>query len=427
MEKVITLPYGNTQLNIDIAGFNLLGILKPNYYPEIKLPEKAIYNALRNPLYGPPLIELARNKKDAVILVSDKTRRTFVKEIIPFILEELSSGGVPSSRVTIVIAVGAHPMLKDEEIKELLGEEIVRTVTIVNHNCRDEQSLTYIGVTSRGTPIYVNRLLLDADLKILTGAINYHDFAGFSGGAKSILPGVSGFSTISHNHLLLLNPEFGSGYNPEATSGILSGNPVHEDMEEVANLVKPDFLINVVFNSEMKLSQIVSGDWKLAHSLGCKIVESIFSARVKEKSDVVLVSSGGFPFDINLYQAMKAIINTIHLVKDDGTIILLASCKEGLGAEGFKEWLEKDDIEKLERDLRAEFNMIGKIAYDVRVRLKDINIVTVAELVKDEVNLFGFKKAISTKEALELALSNVHSDNPTLYVIPYGNITIGRR
>jgi len=424
MEEVI-LPYGDTQLNIDISKFNLLGVLKPKYYPEIKSKEKAIYNALRSPLYGPPLIDLAKNKKSAVIIVSDKTRRTFIREIIPFILEELSKGGIPTSRVTIVIAVGAHPMLKDEEIKDLLGEEVVEAVTVVNHNCRDTWALKYIGVTSRGTPIYINKLVLEADLKILTGAINYHDFAGFSGGAKSILPGVSGFSTISHNHLLLLNPEFGSGYNPEATSGILSGNPVHEDMEEVASLVKPEFLINVVFNAEMKLSQIVSGNWKLAHSVGCKIAKGIFSSKVKEKSDVGLVSSGGFPFDINFYQAMKSIINTLPLVKDGGNIILLASCKEGLGEDGFREWLKKDDVEKLERDLRAEFNMVGKIAYDVKVRFKNIKVMIVTDLSEEEVSLFGFKKAIDSKEALKSVLSN--SDKPNLYVIPYGNITVGRR
>lgn len=421
MEKTVELPYGTTIKEFDISDFKLLGILKSNRYPEIEDPREVIYNAIKNPNYGLPLRELAKNKKSAAILVSDKTRRTYIKEILPILLEELARDGIPLGKIVIIIAVGAHPLLTEEEIQSLVGEDIVNNVTVMNHNCRDISSLEYRGISSRGTPVFLNKFFLEADLKILTGAINYHDFAGFSGGAKSILPGISGSNTISHNHLLLLNPVFGAGYNPLATAGNIEGNPVHEDMEEIAGLLDPDFLINVVFNADGKLCRVVSGNWKLAHRAGCKTVEEIFSAKVKEKADVVLVSAGGYPFDINLYQAMKSVINTMNIVKDDGFIILVSECSEGLGTENLKEWLNIEPPERLEEELRKDFNMIGKIAYDIKIGLKEKKVLMISDLSEKDIKLLGFRK-INTLEEVKDVISLKRETS--LYVVPYGNITL---
>jgi len=423
MEEIIRLPYGDGTREFNISGLKPLKILKPRDYPGANNYRDLIQEAIKKPMYGPSLRDIARGKNSAAILVSDKTRRTLAKEIVPDILEELSRCGIPLSRITVIIAVGAHPMLTEEEIVSLLGEDVAGSVTVVNHNCREDSSLGYKGLSSRGTPIYINKIFLDADLKILTGSINYHDFAGFSGGAKSILPGVSGLSTISHNHLLLLHPVFGSGYNPKAKAGILDENPVHEDMEEIAGLVNPDFLINVVFNADGELLQVVSGNWRLAHRIGCKTIEDVFSADIEEKADLVLVSSGGYPFDINFYQAMKSVINTMGMIKENGTIILVASCKEGLGAEHFKEWLSIESPLKLEEELRKDFNMIGKIAYDIRVGLKGTRVLMISDLPGEDVELLGFKNANSLEEAKEILSLK---DEATMYIVPYGNITVAR-
>lgn len=425
MEEIIKLPYKEEEKEFNIEGLSLLGILKPKIYPEIRDQKEAIYKAIRNPKYGLPLLEVAKDKKSAVILVSDKTRRTLAREIVPVLVEELTEGGMPVDNIEVIIAVGAHPMLTQEEIRSLLGEEVIGKVRVVNHNCKDISFLIYRGVSSRGTPIYLNKDYLEAELKILTGAINYHDFAGFSGGAKSILPGISGFPTISHNHLMLLDPSFGKGYNPMASAGILDRNPVHEDMEEIAELAGIDFIINTVFNAEGKLSGIVSGtNWKQAHLAGCKIIEEIFSVEIKQKADVILVSAGGHPFDINLYQAMKSIINTMQMVKENGGIILVASCSEGLGTDNLRGWLNIESPVELEKNLRRDFNMIGKIAYDIKVGLKGRKVVMITELPEEDVGLLGFKKANSLEEAKEILSLK---ENSTLYVVPYGNITTVRR
>lgn len=420
MEEIIRLPYWDKVVEFKLSRIKSIRVLKPRDYLGIDDSKNLIYKAIKSPTYGPSLEEIAKKKESAVILVSDKTRRTLAKEVIPILLEELSSIGVPLNRITIIIAVGAHPMLKKDEIEELLGKDVVSSVNVINHNCRDEASLKYEGVSSRGTPIYINKIFLEAELKILTGSINYHDFAGFSGGPKSILPGISGFSTISHNHLLLLNPEFGSGYNPKAKAGILDGNPVHEDMEEVAELANPDFLINVVFNANGQLVQVVSGRWKPAHRAGCKTIEKIFSVKVEKRADIVLVSSGGYPFDINFYQVMKSLINTMDIVKENGTIVLVASCKEGLGTEDLKKWLNIGSPTKLEKELREDFNMIGKIAYDIKIGLRGKRILMLTDLPKEDVELLGFEKINSLDEIEErLCLK----DTDTIYVVPYGNIT----
>jgi len=423
MEEIIRLPYGDGTREFNISGLKPLKILKPKDYSGTNNYRDLIQGAIKKPMYGPSLKDIASGKSSAVILVSDKTRRTLAKEIIPDILEELSQCGIPLSRIAVIIAVGAHPMLTEEEIVSLLGDGVAGSVTVMNHNCREDFSLEYKGLSSRGTPIHINKTLLDADLKILTGSINYHDFAGFSGGAKSILPGISGRSTISHNHLLLLHPIFRSGYNPMAKAGILDGNPVHEDMEEIAELVNPDFLINVVFNAAGELLQVVSGNWRLTHRMGCKTIEDIFSADIEEKADLVLVSAGGYPFDINFYQAMKSVINTMGMIKENGTIILVASCKEGLGAEHFKEWLSIESPLKLEEELRKDFNMIGKIAYDIRVGLKGKRVLMISDLPGEDVELLGFKNANSLEEAKEMLSLK---DEATMYIVPYGNITVAR-
>ncbi len=424
MEEIIKLPYGDEEREFNIKGLKLLGVLEPQNYPEIIDQKNAIYSAIRDPEYGASLIDIANGKQSAVILVSDKTRKTLAREIIPILLEELTKVDIPLSNITIIIAIGAHPMLTKEEIKVLLGKDVTEAVTVINHNCRDESSLVYRGVSSKGTPIYLNKNYLEAELKILTGAVNYHDFAGFSGGAKSILPGISGFSTISHNHLMLLNPSFGTGYNQMATAGILKGNPVHEDMEEIGELAGIDFIVNTVFNADGGLSKIVSGtNWKQAHRAGCEVIEKIFSVEIKERADIVLVSAGGHPFDINFYQAMKSIINTMKMVKEDGIIVLLASCKEGLGTENLKEWLNIESPTKLEEELRNNFNMIGKIAYDIRIGIGKRKVFMITDLPKDEVELLGFRKIDNLEEIKELLDSK---DSPTLYMVPYGNITVAK-
>ncbi|MBC7320299.1 nickel-dependent lactate racemase [bacterium] len=424
MEEIIKLPYGDIEKEFNLRGLKVLGVLKPQKYPEIVEQKDAIYKAIKTPEYGSSLIDIAKGKRSAVILVSDKTRRTLAKEVVPILLEELTKGGIPLSSIAIIVAVGAHPMLTEEEIEHLLGRDVTKAVTVINHNCRDESSLEYRGVSSKGTPIYINKIYLESELKILTGAVNYHDFAGFSGGAKSILPGISGFSTISHNHLMLLNPSFGTGYNPMATAGILEGNPVHEDMEEIAELVGIDFIINTVFNAEGKLSRIVSGtSWKQAHRAGCKAIEEIFSVEIKGKADIVLVSAGGYPFDINFYQVMKSVINTMKMIKEDGAIILVASCKEGLGTEDLREWLSIESPTKLEKELRNNFNMIGKIAYDIRVGIGKRKVIMITDLPEEEVKLLGFQKADTLEEIKEIL--SIRND-PTLYIVPYGNITIAR-
>ena len=271
----------------------------------------------------------------------------------------------------------------------------------MNHDSKDFSSLEYRGVSSRGTPIYINRAFLEAELKIITGSVDYHDFAGLSGGAKSIVPGVSGFSTISHNHLMVLNPSFGEGYNHLATAGVMKGNPVHEDMEEIAELTGPDFIVNVVFNAEGRLSQIASGsDWKRAcGGGGVKTIERIFSVKARERADVVLVSAGRYPFDINFYQAMKSITNTMDIVKDNGVIVLVASCTEGLEPEQFREWLNIESPVNLERVEKKTLLMIGKITYDMKVGLKGKRVLIITDLSKEEVGLLGFQKIDSLEEA----------------------------
>lgn len=411
----IDLKYGKKTITLNVPQAHLLDIVRPNPYKTgAALTEAAIINkALANPVGTPRLTELARNKRKVCILASDITRPVPTYKLLPFILDELKKAGIKNEQIQIIFGLGSHRPHTVEEMKQLVGPEIYAAIQCLDH--RPDECIK-VGRTSQGLPVEIFKPVLEADLKICTGNIDLHYFAGYTGGAKAIMPGVSSRDSISATHRFMLDPK--------AVAGNLETNPARAAIDEVGEMVGIDFILNVILNEHKQIIAAVAGDKLAAHRQGCAILDSLYKVTLQERADIVVVSAGGFPKDINLYQAHKALDNAKHAVKEKGTIILAAECSEGLGEEVFREWMfaanKPQDI--LDR-VKHEFTLGGHKAVAIAMLLQKAEVILVSDLDRELTERLFFKYAASLQQALDLALV-AHGPSATVRVIPFGGITL---
>jgi nickel-dependent lactate racemase len=339
----LSLPYGKGCLKAKIPAGNLLGTIVPREAAP-GLGAQGVDEALDHPIGSARLEDMAKPGMRACVLASDITRPAPSALMVPKVIERLRAGGVQIEDITILFGLGIHRGHQEAERASLVGPETARSV-----RCLDSGESPYlrVGVTRRGTPVEISEVAARADLLVATGNIEYHYFAGFSGGVKALVPGASSPSTISANHSLQTLPG--------AEAGRLEGNPVREDLEEAAALVGVDFILNVVLDEEKQVVHAVSGHPVEAHRSGSAFLASLYEVPIPRLADVVIVSPGGYPKDINLYQAQKALDNAMPAVRPGGAVILAAQCPEGFGEDCFREWMleARDHREILDRACRG--------------------------------------------------------------------------
>ena len=291
-------------------------------------PAGAVREALARPIESPPLAEIAKGRRNACIVISDITRPVPNQTILPPLLETLESSGIAREAITILVATGMHRPNLGEELAGMVGRDIVDRYRIVNHYCRDEQNYRRVDVID-GAPIEVNRHYLDADLKILTGLIEPHFYAGFSGGRKAILPGISSFRTMQFMHAYAMIE------HPKVTNCLLDGNPFHEYGVRISRMVGVDFIVNVVLNKTRQVAGVYAGHFDHAHRAGCEVVARHSTVPVDKPFDMVITSGGGFPLDATFYQVAKAMTCAKDILKKGGTMVVACGCGEGLGSPEF--------------------------------------------------------------------------------------------
>jgi len=413
----VWLPYGKTEVCARIPAKNFLGKIEPKEKLRVEDPIAEIKRALQNPIGTKRISEIAKPDDKVAIVVDDSTRPAPSHLMVPPILEELNNAGVKSEDITIIFACGIHRSVTDEEAKWLLGEEVARKIRYVSHVCSAEDHV-YVGTTkTHGTKVYLNRIFVEANVKILTGDVGLHYYAGYGGGRKSVLPGISSCETVQQNHSMLLHPK--------ARTGILEGNPIHEDMMEASELAKIDFILNVVINSKGKIIKAFAGDWKQAFYEGVELVDEMYKVPVERKADIVIVSCGGHPFDINLYQAYKAVDDALEIVKKGGVIVWVAECSEGYGNQLFYEWMKKyGTLKEVEKAIKRKFKLGGHKAYYLLKALEKVKIMLVSVMPDYyAVDIFKLRTARSVNEALDEAF-RISGKNAKVWAIPYGNITL---
>lgn len=421
-KEKFTLRYGKGHVSFEIDKESLLYELKGNDVPPIENLGEAYRAILDRPIDSPPLKELVKPQDRVAILVSDITRLWQKNsETLPVLLDYLNEAGVPDEQVTIIIAVGAHRPNTPEEFVEICSKEVCRRVRVVNHDAWDSENMVYVGETPLGTRVSINRIVAEADRVIVTGGVIYHYMAGFGGGRKSILPGVAALETIQQNHLLGLTDTVGGGSNPASASAMTDNNPLHEDMMEIAAMVNPDFLINVVPNLEGDIAGIFTGHWAGAWHTACEMVKSVYGVEIEEKADIVIASAGGYPKDINLYQSQKTIDNACYAMKAGGVSIIIAECPLIEDPPEFFEWFRFKDIASLEKAARKNFLISGWLA----IKQMEYSQMGTMLLLTEERNKELAKKAhvhpvTTMEEALSLAMAKCGTDRPQITVMPKG-------
>lgn len=424
--KEINMNYGQGTMKAFIEEKNLLEVIESNSFKQDKTEDEIISEALYNPIDSKRLKEIVKEGETVCIIISDITRswqkpHKFLYKIV----EELNAGGVKDEDIVFLSAQGTHRKHTRAEHEILLGEELSKRFEVYDHDCFDGDNLTYLGETTYGTPVIVNKKAMECNHIVITGAIVYHFLVGWSGGKKSILPGISSFKTISLNHSLSLNVGLGSGTRESVFSGNIIENPVHEDMMEAAAMVKPTFMFNVVMGPGGNIAGAVAGNYITAHEAGRKLVDSIDGVAIKNKSDIVIASAGGTPKDINLYQSIKTLINAKEAVVDGGTIIVLAQCSEGIGeVKDINDMiLNFDNMLDREKDLRENYTISKYVGYFFCETGEKYKLILVSEI--DPV-LLKNTKIILTKtleEALKIAYGE-DDKNLTINLMPHGATTL---
>jgi nickel-dependent lactate racemase len=413
----VWLPYGKTEVCARIPTRNFLGIIEPKEKPGVADPRVEVERALNEPIGTRRLSAIAKAGDKAAVVVDDATRATPSYLMVPPILDELNKAGVKDEDITVIFGCGTHRPVTPEEMKRLVGEETLERVKTISHDCR-AKDLVYLGKTKTlGTMVYVNKVFAESDVKILTGDVGLHYYAGYGGGRKSILPAISGIETIQHNHAALLYPK--------ARTGILEGNPIHEDMVEAARLAEPDFILNIVTNSKGELVRAFAGDLEKAHAEGVRLVDEMYKVPIERRAKIVVVSSGGYPLDIDLFQAYKGVDCALKAVKRGGVIIWVAECPEGHGNQVFYEWMTRfKELKQMETEIKRHFKIGGHKAYYLMKALQRVKIILVSTLPDYyAANVFKLKTAKAVNDALNNAFSIAGKD-AKVWVMPHGNVTL---
>jgi len=418
IEKV---PYGKAEIEIRIPRKNYLATLMPKYRPGAKDEAGEIRRALDNPIGTPRLREIARGKKSAVIVVNDITRPTATYRLLPPLLDELHEAGIEDNAVFFLVATGTHRDNTREELEGMLGKEIMQRFRVLNHRCQDESIMVDLGKTRSGIPVVINRLFREAELKILTASIAPHQAAGFSGGRKSVLPGLASIATLKQHHGYSCRPD-------KPAMGWVEGNMFHESALEAAKMAGTDFILNTVQNHLKEITDCVAGDVEAAWLEGVKISRQIFEVRVPHAVEIVITTPGGYPKDIDLYQSQKSMAAAEMLVKEGGTVILPAECKDGIGARGFYEWMAAASCPQdvIDRFISEGYSMGSSKAWLFSRCLKRAGVIVVTKCIDDQTleKMFA-KRADTIEEAIRMALAR-HGENAQIVLMRNGSDIIPR-
>lgn len=409
----LTLKIGQEQQTVQVADTCLMDVLTPNQVETDLTGEAEVRRALAMPIGTPRLGEIVRPGEKIAIITSDITRPMPTWKVMPALLDELYAAGVRAEDITLVFALGSHRRHTEEEQRHLAGERAWSEITCVDGDTAD---CVHKGVTSRGTPVDIVRIVAEADRRICLGNIEYHYFAGYSGGAKAIMPGVSTRAAIQSNHSRMVEAA--------AHAGKLEGNPVREDIEEAAAMVGVDFILNVVLDAQKEIIRAVAGDVTAAHRVGCAFLDTLYRKEIPQRADIVLVSQGGAPKDLNLYQTQKALDNAKHAVKPGGVVVLIGSCKEGLGEATFEEWLTTaDSPHSLVERIQREFRLGGHKAAAIAMVEEQADIYLVSHMEDALVRKLFMTPFHSVQEAYDAACRKCGSE-ATVLVMPYGGSTL---
>lgn len=408
-----SIKYFKEYRSFTVPDENVAGELLPHSCPAVESEASEVRRALENPIGTKKLSDIVRPGEKIVIITSDVTRPMPSWIVLPCVLDELARAGVKDKDVTVVFGLGSHRKQTEEEQRRLVGDAVFDRVRCMDS---DPDDVIHMGVCQNGTPVDIFRIVADADRRILLGNVEYHYFAGYSGGMKAIMPGVSSRAAIEANHKNMVRPG--------SYSGNMEGNPVRDDMEEVYQYCPADFILNVVLDDHKKIAFAAAGHPVEAHRKACAFLDGIYKIEIPGPADMAIVSTGGYPKDINLYQAQKSIDNAKHAVKEGGIMIVAASCKEGYGSDVFARWIEayKTPAERI-RHIQEHFELGGHKAAALAMVQEKADIYLVTDMDEDMVRAVGLRPFRDLQTAVDAALEKM-GPAAKAYIIPIGGSTL---
>ena len=387
---------GSQEISVEVPDSAV--VINPNPAPPLTSPQKFVQDAILNPIGSAPLAELARGRKNACIVISDITRPVPNKIILPPILDTLESSGIARRDIVILIATGMHRPNLGEELESMVGAGIMDNYRIENHYCQKDEDLRKIAEID-GADIELNKFYLDADLKILTGLIEPHMYAGYSGGRKSLLPGISSFKTMTFMH------SFRMIEHPNVTNCKLDGNPFHAAGEKVAELAGVDFIVNVVINKQRELVGVFAGHHSTAHQAGCEMVSNMSVQKLTEPVDLVVTSAGGYPLDATFYQVSKGLIAASDCLREGGAIIIACECREGLGS---KEYCE------LVREGRSTDDFVAHCCKPENFKIDQWCLQTTYQALAKAANVYVYSPYLDEEELKAIGITKIDDVQATV-------------
>ncbi len=423
---LVELPYGHSALKFRVDEGNIKGFLTPRDIFKAGNVEKLVRESLKNPIgkNSVPITEL--EGRSAAIAVTDSTRPTPNKEILPVLIRELREKGISYGKIKVIIATGLHRPDSEELIEMNVGREVTERVKVFNHDPDSEQNI-YLGSTKNSTPLKVNKEFMEAEIKVVTGNITPCMLAGYSGGAKTILPGVSSRETIERNHSLFT--KILGGLKRASLFGVLGGNLVREDMEEAASLTNVDMIVNTVLNHRKETVEAVAGGVVEAHREGVKKLDDFARVKTPGKADIVICSSGFKEHDVSLLQGGTRVFASVEsIVRENGSIIYASPCYEGVSEHIIEHEkgifsLKPHEILGLVEEGKLS-SVLGCMIYEFSFIREKFNVQVVSDnITEKDLSTFGFEKAGNVDEALNTAFK-IHGKGAEVLIVPYGSITI---
>ena len=404
---LIHLKYGLTSIpfNYDENRFGILG----RDGDEPSLSDAEIGDKLDRPIDSKPLEGIVKPGETVLFVVPDATRRTACGQVINLLVRRLIANGTAPHEMSVIFATGIHRPVTESEKHEILTPFIAQRIKTLDHNPRDLMRIMRMGETSGGIPVELDRALTEYDNVVLIGGLTFHYFAGFTGGRKLICPGLASAKTVSATHKLAFDCERRTHRDGVGT-GKLDGNPVHEAFVEAASVIKPAFCVTSIVNDAGNVSDLFCGDWITSHRAASDTYAAMNTIEIREKRDLVIVSCGGHPYDINLIQANKALEAASHACNDGGTIILLAECPEGTGRSDFIDWFDTKDSDELACKLCDAYQVNGQTAWSLLTKAERFDVRVITSMSGDETSKMRQKK-IDNLDGVE---------GPNGYVLPYG-------
>jgi len=414
---MIQVPYGKTSLTAQLPAVWQVQTIAPRPAEAATDPAAVIQNALAHPVGGIHLEDF-KGARSAAIAINDKTRPVPHADLLPPLLERLHAIGIPPQNITFVIANGTHPPMPPTEYGWVLPAELVEKYPIVSHDAYAESALVELGKTERGTPVFINRAYMEADLRLVVGNIEPHQFMGFSGGVKSVAIGLAGKDTINANHAWMRHQD--------ARLGQYAPNPAREDVEEIGRMIRVDFALNALLNGTKQIVAAVAGAPLAVMQAAIPQVREIFQVPVAAPFDVVIASPGGHPKDINIYQAQKALAHAALITKTGGTVILVAACPEGSGSSTYENWMVgmESYTAVFERFAREGFQIGAHKAFQIARDAAQVHTILVSEMPPDFVQGLLLHPAPSLQAALDSVLATQDPTRTQIGVMPAANATI---